>query len=155
MRTAKVFADLSYARNLKVGAVIVKDNRIIAEGYNGTPAGADNECENKVKLHPAEIDTITDRPVYFEDGVHFYYKTKLTVLHAEANSIAKLAKTVESGDGAILFTTHSPCIECAKLIYQSGIKAVYYQHTYRTQNGLEFLRENGVHVEQMEADIHP
>ena len=106
VKVAKETALLSKAKKLQVGCVIVRDNRILSIGYNGTPSGWDNCCE--------------------ENG-----KTKPEVLHAEANAITKLAKSNESGDGASIFVTHSPCIECAKLIYQSGIATVYYKNNYR------------------------
>ena len=129
MQTAHTFAELSHARRLKVGAIVVKDDRIISIGYNGMPAGWSNVCED-----------------VSEDGS---LKTKAEVLHAESNAIAKLAKSNDSGDQATLFVTHSPCLECAKLIYQSGIQQVYYQEKYRDDLGLEFLQASGVDVEQL------
>lgn len=132
MDVAKRFAELSTAQRLNVGAIVVKDDRIISIGYNGTPAGWDNECEIEV----------------VEDNVSRLV-TKAEVLHAESNALSKLARCTESGDGASIFVTHSPCIDCAKMIYQSGIKAVYYAEEYRSTNGLEFLQKCGVHVEQV------
>lgn len=129
MQTAQTFAKLSSAQRLKVGAIIVKDDRIISIGYNGMPAGWSNICEDVL-----------------EDGS---LKTKSEVLHAESNAIAKLASSNESGKDADIFITHAPCIECAKLIYQSGIKNVYYDQKYRDDSGLEFLRVSGVGVEQL------
>jgi dCMP deaminase len=129
MKTAKTFAELSHAKRLKVGCIIVKDDRIISIGYNGMPAGWDNNCED-----------IT------EDG---NLKTKSEVLHAESNAIAKLAKSLESGQGATLFVTHSPCLECAKLIYQSGITKVMYEEFYRDNSGLNFLEKSGLELEQL------
>jgi dCMP deaminase len=144
MRTAHTFAELSHARRLKVGAIVVKDDRIISIGYNGTPAGWDNNCEDEV-IETTTEDTgkatvITSRKIL---------KTKSEVLHAEMNAIAKLAKSIESGDGADLFVTHSPCIECAKLIYQSGIRRVFYNLEYRSNAGAEFLEKSGVEIEQL------
>jgi dCMP deaminase len=133
MKTAQTFAELSYARRLKVGAIIVKEDRIISIGYNGMPAGWDNNCEDETR---------------YEDG-GVTLKTKLEVLHAESNAIAKLAKSNDSGDGATLFITHSPCIECAKLIYQSGIREVYYSEGYRDAGGINFLKESGVQIEKL------
>lgn len=130
MRTAQTFAELSSAQRLKVGAIVVKDDRIVSIGYNGMPAGWSNVCEDVT-----------------EDGT---LKTKPEVLHAESNAIAKLAKSNESGDGASLFITHSPCLECAKLIYQSGIKHVVYSQSYRSDLGLEFLSRSGVTLEQLQ-----
>lgn len=135
MEVAEVFANLSHAKRLKVGAIVVKGDRIISIGYNGTPAGWDNNCEY------ADYD---------DDG-DFVIKSKPEVLHAEANSIAKLAKSQESGEEAIMFITHTPCVECSKLIYTSGIKKVYFKNFYRDQSGLEFLKKCKVEVEQVNA----
>lgn len=137
MKTAKIFAELSYARRLHVGAIIVKDDRIISIGYNGMPAGWDNNCEHEMKWPNGEIR---------------FLETKAEVLHAESNAIAKLARSNESGNDASLFVTHSPCLECAKLIYQSGIKQVIYGADYRNQDGLEFLHRSGVEVEQLHLE---
>ena len=125
MKTARVFAELSQAQRLHVGAIVVKDDRIISIGYNGMPAGWDNVCET---------ENNTTRP---------------EVLHAESNAIAKLARSSESGDGAFIFVTHSPCMECAKLIYQSGIRKVFYGENYRDDTGLKFLSRSGIEVEQI------
>ena len=114
MDTAARFADLSSARRLKVGAVVVKDNRIISIGYNGMPSGWTNECEELVYR-------IAEEPIL---------KTKDEVIHAEANAITKLARDGDSGLGASLFCTHAPCIHCAKIIYGAGVKKVYYRHSY-------------------------
>jgi dCMP deaminase len=134
MQTAKTFAELSYARRLKVGAIIVKDDRIISIGYNGMPAGWDNNCEHEMKWPNGEIR---------------FLETKEEVLHAETNAIAKLARSNESGEGASLFVTHSPCIQCAKLIYQSGINTVYYGTQYRDDKGLKFLEQSKITVFQL------
>jgi dCMP deaminase len=133
METAQTFAELSHARRLKVGAIVVKEDRIISIGYNGMPSGWDNNCEDEF-LH--------------EDG-STTLRTKPEVLHAETNAIAKLAKSNDSGNGATMFITHSPCIECAKLIYQSGIDHVVYMQKYRDDAGVEFLKQSGVTVEQV------
>jgi len=129
MKTAQTFAELSSAQRLHVGAIVVKDDRIISIGYNGMPAGWSNVCEDVL-----------------EDGS---LKTKSEVLHAESNAIAKLARSNESGDGASIFITHAPCIECAKLIYQSGIRKVYYGQEYRDHSGLNFLKQSGVEIQHM------
>jgi dCMP deaminase len=134
MKTAETFAELSHARRLHVGAIVVKDDRIISIGYNGMPAGWDNDCEDTIQHSD---DTIT-------------LKSKPEVLHAETNAIAKLAKSTESGDGAVLFVTHSPCLDCAKLIFQSGIRSVFYRNSYRSTDGTTFLERSGVTVEQVE-----
>jgi dCMP deaminase len=134
MKTAETFAELSHARRLHVGAIVVKDDRIISIGYNGMPAGWDNNCEELVHR-------IAEEPVL---------KTKPEVLHAETNAIAKLAKSTESGNGADIFITHAPCLDCAKLIYQSGIKRVFFGDAYRDDSGIKFLKLSGVDVEQIE-----
>ena len=131
MRAAHLYSDLSTARRLKVGALVVKDDRIISIGYNGMPKGWDNNCELEL-----------------EDGT---IKTKPEVLHAETNAIAKLARSVESGLDADLFVTHSPCLDCAKLIYQAGIRRVYYSVNYRDDSGVNFLKASGVEVEQLDV----
>jgi len=127
MKTAKLFAKLSSAKRKKVGAIIVKDDRIISIGYNGMPADWDNNCEDEV------VD-------YFSDQIPITtLKTKPEVLHAELNAIGKLARSNESGEGATMFVTCAPCMDCAKMIYASGIKEVFYAEDYRDQSGLEFL----------------
>lgn len=133
MKIAEVTSGLSYARRLQVGAVIVKDNQILATGYNGMPSGWENVCET------VEPDGNT--------------KTKPEVLHAETNAIAKVAQSTESSAGSTLFCTHAPCIECAKLIYQSGINTVYYRDQYRSDAGLKFLELSGVNVHQYTNSI--
>ena len=132
MDVAESFAKLSSAVRLQVGAIVVKDDRIISIGYNGMPSGWDNECEEVVP--PNEW-------VEFEQ-----LKTKPEVLHAESNAVAKLAKSSESGCGATMFVTHAPCIDCAKIVYQSGIDTVYYKNDYRSTQGLEFLTKSNVDV---------
>ena len=131
MDVAKRFAQLSSARRLQVGAIIVKDDRIISIGYNGMPAGWTNECENYFGLDFNGNPTLV---------------TKDEVIHAEANAIAKLAKSSESGDGATMFLTHAPCIHCAKQIYTAGIKKVYFGEPYRDESGVAFLMKCGVSV---------
>jgi dCMP deaminase len=140
MKTAETFAELSHARRLHVGAIVVKDDRIISIGYNGMPAGWDNDCEDEVG-HVLDVD---------ENVVEIRLKTKPEVLHAETNCIAKLAKSNESGLGATMFITHAPCLDCAKLIYQSGISSVLYRNSYRDTGGITFLVKSGVKVEQVE-----
>lgn len=134
MDTAERFAQLSSAKRLHVGAVVVQDNRIISIGYNGMPSGWDNVCEEVIEVH--------------EDG-GVVTKTKDEVIHAEANAISKLARDGESGNGASLFCTHAPCIHCAKLIYGAGIKKVYYRDTYRDTLGVEFLEKCNIEVEHV------
>ena len=132
-------AQLSHARRLQVGAVIVKDDSVISYGYNGMPAGWDNNCEDGVGHVLDKADNI----------VEIRLKTKPEVLHAESNAIAKLAKSTNSGLGATMFITHAPCMECAKLIYQSGIGHVLYRNSYRDIGGVTFLEKSGVKVEQI------
>jgi dCMP deaminase len=160
MKTAETFAELSHARRLHVGAIIVKEDRIISIGYNGMPAGWDNDCEDKVWdkgaggwLDPEEFDAQYPLEGWHEGAqrnVRYGLKTKPEVLHAETNAIAKLAKSTESGLGASLFVTHSPCLDCAKLIYQSGISSVWYRNTYRDDSGINFLKASGVNVEKLD-----
>jgi len=118
------FAELSSCERRKVGAIIVKDNRIISIGYNGTPAGWDNCCE---------VDNVT----------------KPEVIHAEQNAIAKLAKSNESGLGAEMYVTCSPCVECAKQIYGAGITRVYYKECYKSNDGIKFLNKCNVETTQI------
>lgn len=124
---AGVWANNSYCQRRKVGALIVKDRMIISDGYNGTPCGFENVCED-------------------ENGI-----TKPYVLHAEANAITKVAKSNNSSDGATLYVTAAPCVECAKLIIQSGIKRVVYRDSYRITDGLELMERAGIEILQIEA----
>lgn len=132
MDVAERFAQLSTAQKLHVGSIIVKDDRIISIGYNGTPSGWDNVCEDEI-----QVGNVTQ------------LVTRSEVLHAETNAIAKLACCSESGKDAAIFITHSPCIDCAKMIYQAGITSVYYRNEYRCTDGLAFLEKCGLHVEQV------
>ena len=133
MDVAERFSQLSSAKRLNVGAIVVKDDRIISIGYNGMPSGWDNECEYEVIVED-------------DDDYTTELKTKPEVLHAESNAIAKLAKSPESGEGATIFVTHAPCMDCAKLIYQSGIDTVYYRTAYRDTSGIDFLAKSDVEV---------
>jgi dCMP deaminase len=133
MDTAERFAQLSSAKRLQVGAVVVKDNRIISIGYNGMPAGWTNECEEVIQLSDDTVEL----------------KTKDEVIHAEANAILKLARDGESGNGSSLFCTHAPCIHCAKLIHGAGIDKVYYRESYRDTMGLDFLENCKINVEKV------
>ena len=134
MDVAQRFSELSSAKRLQVGAIVVKDDRIISIGYNGMPSGWDNNCEDYIHLSD---DTITT-------------KTKPEVIHAEANAIAKLAKSSESGDSSTMFLTHAPCIDCAKQMYTAGIKKVYYRDSYRDSMGLDFLAKCDIMVHKVE-----
>ena len=126
LQMAEVWAQNSYCKRRKVGALIVKDKMIISDGYNGTPSGFENICED-------------------ENGV-----TKPYVLHAEANAITKVAQSGNSSSGATLYVTASPCMECSKLIIQSGITRVVYRDAYRLMDGIELLKRAGIEVEQSE-----
>ena len=125
LEMAAIWAQNSYCKRRKVGALLVKDRMIISDGYNGTPSGFENVCE--------------------EDGV-----TKPYVLHAEANAITKVAKSGNSSDGATLYVTASPCLECSKLIIQAGIKRVVYRDEYRLTDGVDLLRRAGIQVEKVD-----
>ena len=154
MDTAKIFAELSHARRLHVGAIVVKDDRIISIGYNGMPAGWDNNCEDTIFVLDEEVmgtDMISLGYTKTDNGNWVKLKTKSEVLHAESNAIAKLARSSESGLGADIFITHAPCIDCAKLIYQSGIKRVYFGMAYRDDAGITFLKNSGVEVTQTDV----
>ncbi len=128
LKMARIWAENSYCQRRQVGALIVKDKMIISDGYNGTPAGFENVCED-------------------ENGV-----TKPYVLHAEANAITKIARSGNNSDGATLYVTDSPCIECAKLIIQAGIKRVIYGRQYRLTDGEDLLRRAGIEVSFLEFD---
>lgn len=162
MKVAETFAELSSARRLHVGAIVVKEDRIISIGYNGMPSGWDNNCEDKEYmsvdaggwLDPEEIKEQwpnEEQQLPKEDNrwLRYRLKTKPEVLHAETNAIAKLAKSNESGLGATLFITHAPCLDCAKLIYQSGINHVLYRNSYRSDDGIKFLEKALVTVEKI------
>jgi dCMP deaminase len=162
MKTAEVFAECSTATRLHVGAIVVKDDRIISIGYNGMPSGWTNECEDKEYmssdaggwLSPEEIEEQwPNQEQQYPKEANIWRRYKLTtkpeVLHAETNAIAKLAKSTESGLGATMFITHAPCLDCAKLIYQSGISSVLYRNTYRDIAGVVFLKNSGIEVEQV------
>jgi dCMP deaminase len=140
MKAAEVYAQLSSAKRLQVGCVVVKDNTIIGIGYNGMPAGWDNNCENEtVELYSG-----------YEGAIHrTVLKTKPEVLHAETNAIAKIARSTNSSEGAALFVTHAPCLDCAKLIYQAGINSVYYRNTYRSTEGIAFLEKCDINVKNV------
>ena len=128
MRMARIWAENSYCERRKVGALLVKNKMIISDGYNGTPSGFENKCED-------------------ENNV-----SKAYVLHAEANAISKIARSHNSSDGATLYVTASPCIECSKLIIQAGIKRVVYGEEYRIMDGVELLKKAGIDVELLKPD---
>jgi dCMP deaminase len=157
MDVAQRTGKLSYAIRRQVGAVIVKDNRILSYGYNGMPTGWDNVCENKeyVKgdagyfMNPDEIEEkwpFVEYDKTVESNRRFRLVTKDEVLHAESNAIAKVSGSTESSEDATLFVTTAPCIHCAKMIFQSGIKSVFYKEEYRDTQGIDFLSKGGVDV---------
>jgi len=144
MEVAGTYARLSTARRLQVGAIVVKDDRIISIGYNGMPSGWDNNCEDEVTEIQPEYGVGS---ILVKTGE---LVTKPEVLHAEANAIAKVARSPESSENAVIFVTHAPCIECAKLIYQSGIKQVFYRDNYRSEAGIVFLKQAGITINKVE-----
>ena len=137
LKMASIWADMSHAKRKKVGCIIVKEDQIISDGYNGTPAGFDNKCE---QFHPSETfcNYASDRTI-----------TKKEVLHAESNALMKLAKSNNSSDGATMYLTCSPCFDCAKLIIQAGISKVYYSEDYRDMSGVALLETANIEVEQV------
>jgi len=149
MKTARVFAELSSAKRKHVGAVVVKDDRIISIGYNGMPSGWTNECEDKIYCDDGDYKEQQLPKTSNLPWKKYKLKTKPEVLHAESNAIAKLAKSTESGDGASMFITCAPCIDCAKMIFQSGIKEVFYGEEYRNDDGIRFLNKCGITVKQI------
>lgn len=146
LEVAEVYARLSKAKRLQVGAIVVKDNRVISIGYNGTPAGWDNNCEEEVSV---------TEDCYIDNGSPAYpitttsLKTKPEVIHAEANAIAKLARSNESGFDSTMYITHAPCFDCAKLIHIAGIKKVYFRKHYRSEEGIKFLKKCNIDVEKL------
>ena len=153
MDTAERFAELSSAIRLKVGAVVVKDNRIISIGYNGMPSGWTNECEHTEYVGSDEQIPSPDEMKRLgftgTDNGWYRLRTKNEVIHAEANAIIKLARDGESGNGSSLFCTHAPCIDCAKLIHGTGIEQVYFRHDYRDESGIDFLETCKIRVEKV------
>ena len=156
MKAAEVYSQLSSAVRLQVGCVVVKDNTIIGIGYNGMPSGWDNNCEDMRWdsgaggwLSPEEFDEQYPYEGWHKEAgrdVRYGLKTKPEVLHAETNALAKIARSTNSSDGASMFITHAPCLDCAKLVYQSGIKSVYYRNSYKNTDGIDFLNKCNVEV---------
>lgn len=136
LKTAKIYAQESKARRLKVGAVLIRDDRVILTAYNGTPTGADNNCEDE----------------FIGDNGETILVTKDSVIHAEANIISFAAKYGISTQGCILILTHSPCYTCSKLIIQSGIKKVLYDEPYRDTSAIKFLRDNNIIIGELHED---
>ena len=157
MQVAYQFAKLSYANRRKVGCIIVKDNQVISFGYNGMPHGFDNKCEeDDIKYYEnpdIALELIEDHGYDCENGCCTKKNaiTKREVLHAESNTIMKVAKSTMSCEGATLYTTTCPCFDCAKLIIQAGISKVYYTEDYRDMGGVELLQRADIIVEQVNA----
>jgi dCMP deaminase len=153
MKVAETYSQLSSAKRLQVGCVIVKNDTIIGIGYNGMPSGWDNNCEEVVYCHSTGFE---DAESLFENGWTFGVDkedamwtkkvTKPEVIHAEINAISKVARSTNSSEDADMFITHAPCIECAKSIFQSGIRRVFYRDTYRSEDGIHFLQKCNVEV---------
>ena len=152
MSMARIWAQNSHAIRAKVGALIVKDNTIISDGYNGTPTGFPNQCEAvKCRKYQNREECASFR---LDDEScmncqNTYLETLPTVIHAECNAITKLARGTQSGAGSTLYVTLCPCVECAKMIIQAGIKRVVYSETYRDTSGLDLLKEAGITTEQI------
>ncbi len=147
MAMAKEWSKMSYAERKKVGCLIVKDGQIISDGYNGTPSGFNNDCEeilytcDEYDLYAAE-EMMLDK----DKEKFFKLKTKPEVLHAESNALMKLARSTNSSEGATIYCTYSPCFDCAKLIIQAGIKRVVYDEVYRCKEGLDLLKKAKVEI---------
>jgi dCMP deaminase len=166
MDVALRYARQSKARRLKVGAIVVKDNKVISIGWNGTPKGwHTNECEDRInptledrkRLSPKEFEAafpfVDDRSFDADETENRYaLVTKPEVIHAERNAISKLARSHESGEGAAIFVTHQPCYECAKEIHSAGISKVYFLYPYRIMDGLDYLNKVGIPAIQLERD---
>jgi dCMP deaminase len=152
MKMAELTATLSSAVRLKVGSVIVRDSNVLATGYNGTPSGWDNDCEYREYLtygHSLGENAADYFDQIDENGKMYRLKTRPEVLHSESNALMKVARSTESSEGATLFCTHAPCIDCAKLIHQAGINSLYYRNSYRSNDGILFLEKSGINVEQL------
>jgi len=135
MKVAETYAQLSSARRLQVGCVIVKNDTIIGIGYNGMPSGWDNKCEDDV----------------YVDDMHVQLVTKPEVIHAEANALAKVTRSTNSSEGASIFVTHAPCMDCAKQIYQAGISEVIFKHlNLKNNDGIDFLTKCNIPIRQYE-----
>ena len=155
MKAAEVYAELSSATRLHVGCVVVKDNTIIGIGYNGMPSGWDNVCEDiEYVLKDECLNTDLQMKEYgFTETTHGWSRkiTKREVLHAETNALAKIARSTNSSEGASLFVTHEPCLNCAKIIHQAGIKEVFYRNEYPSANGgTQFLKNCGIDVYKLD-----
>ena len=152
MKMAQTWGELSHCERKKVGALIVKDRMIISDGYNGTPSGFENECEeDQVRYYenPDHAQVLIDKGYECSFGCCSKTVTRREVLHAESNAIMKVAKSTMSCEGAELYTTTCPCFDCAKLIIQAGISKVYYSEDYRDMTGVELLKKANIEVEEV------
>jgi dCMP deaminase len=152
MQIAYQTAKLSYAERRRVGCIIVKDEQIVSFGYNGTPHGFDNTCEEiqtRRPDNPDHLNILKEKGYEYDDGYCSKSVTKREVLHAESNAITKLAKSTMTSNGADLYTTTAPCFDCAKLIIQAGIKRVYYSEGYRDMSGVELLNKTNIEVKEV------
>ncbi len=152
MQIAYQVSKLSYAERRKVGCIIVKDEQIVSFGYNGTPHGFDNTCEETQTRNidnPDHKEILIEKGYECEDTCCSKQVTKQEVLHAESNALMKISKSTLTSKGAILYTTTSPCFECAKLIIQAGVKKVFYCESYRDMSGIALLEKAGIIVEQV------
>ena len=156
LKMAREWSLMSHAKRKKVGCLVVKNGQIISDGYNGTPSGFDNNCEDKkISYDEKNILYGEDRHEWMVDKSNkscyswFKLTTKPEVLHAELNALMKLARSTNSSDGSTMYITCSPCYDCSKLIYQSGIKRVVYNEDYRSKNGVDFLKKCGVKVDKL------
>ena len=156
LKMAFIWATNSKATRLKVGALLVKNNAIISDGYNGTPSGFSNCCEKPVDEHgnitEDEFKDLDELNEYVEIWGKDSVKTKPEVLHAESNAITKIARSAASSEGATMYITDAPCFQCSKLIIQSGIKEVVYARSYRDESGINLLRKAGVTVTHVPID---
>lgn len=155
MQMSRTISEQSYAVRLKVGCVVVKDDKIVAMSYNGTPKGCDNCCEehkyfdntSRDWVHPKEVET--HYPYIDSDGNRYRLVTKDEVIHAEQNAIIQMALSTESIKDSVMFITHAPCLQCAKMIAQAGIKEIYFEQEYRDMSGTAFLLKHNVKVIHM------
>lgn len=154
MEIAEIAAKQSYATRLKVGCAVVQNEKIIALSYNGTPVGADNCCEDKVYVSKdaggwMSVEEIKSHYPFEDSNGRYKTVTKQEVIHAEMNAILQVAKSTESIEGATIFVTHAPCLSCATHLVQAEVGKVYWRNAYRSTDGVEYLKKNGVSVEQL------
>ena len=146
MNVAEEYAKLSSAKRLQVGAIVVKNDKVLSIGYNGTPSGWDNTCEDTIEEHSTYI---IDHGGPEHPCTTISTKTRPEVIHAEMNALGKLAKSNETSEGASMYITHAPCFDCAKLIHITGISKVYYRTSYRNNDGIEFLNKCNIEVTKL------